>query len=220
MLSWSAGLDSVDVAVQHQLTLITGRAPGDLGCDRGIAVPIGTHPGAEGAERRLGHLDIGVVAMQGVDQPSAQLRHRVKQHLLEVVQVESTSSSTVGLNWWSSSVRHHRRISSSSWSRRMPELMRQRGVGLKLLEQVGDPPLLVPHRVPHDLRGVRGEDQSDVQFPQQLFHLRGGHVHPPQPLETSPKVAGSVWLARGGAKGSKAPRCAASALGLGLRLSR
>ena len=65
----------------------------------------------------------------------------------------------------------------------LPQLMRQRGVGLKLLEQVGHPPLFVPHRVPHDLRRVRGEDQPDVQFPQQLFHLRGGNVHPPQPLE-------------------------------------
>ena len=32
------------VALQHQLALVTGGAPGDLRCDRGVAIAVGAHP--------------------------------------------------------------------------------------------------------------------------------------------------------------------------------
>ena len=45
-------LNSRDVPLEHQLPLVAGCPPGDSGSDRGVAVPVGTNPGSEGAESR------------------------------------------------------------------------------------------------------------------------------------------------------------------------
>ena len=55
-------LDRVDVAVQHQLTLVTSGAPGDVGGDGRVSVAVGSDPGAKGAERRRRQLHIRVAA--------------------------------------------------------------------------------------------------------------------------------------------------------------
>ena len=85
----------------------------------------------------------------------------------------------------------------------LTHLMRQRGIGLKLLEQIGHPADLVPHRVPHDFGGVCGEDQSDVQFPQQVLHLCRGNVHPPQPFEHLSKGGWIGLIGEGRSEGIK-----------------
>ncbi|CAI8167978.1 MAG: Uncharacterised protein [Synechococcus sp. CC9902] len=56
-------------------------------------------------------------------------------------------------------------------------------IGLQPLQQVGHPPLLMTNGVSNDLGGMGGEDQSNVQLPQQCFHLRGWNIHSSQPLE-------------------------------------
>ena len=54
-----------DIELEHQLALVASGPPGDLRGYRGVAVPVRSNPGAEGAERRLRELHIRVVAAQG-----------------------------------------------------------------------------------------------------------------------------------------------------------
>ena len=55
--------------------------------------------------------------------------------------------------------------------------------GLQLLQEAGNTPLLVPHRVTHDFRGMGCEDQSDVELLKQGLQLCGRHVQAPQALK-------------------------------------
>ena len=64
----------------------------------------------------------------------------------------------------------------------------------------------MPHGVPHDFRRVGGEHQADVQFPQERLHLRGGNVHPPQPLEHLAECGGVGLAGQGRGEGIKGCR--------------
>ena len=78
--------DRADVPLQHQLTLIAGCSPGDRRRDGRVAIAIGSDPGAKRAEGGLREADVGVIAAQCGGEAPPHLRHRVKEHLLEIVQ--------------------------------------------------------------------------------------------------------------------------------------
>ena len=71
-------------------------------------------------------------------------------------------------------------------------------IGLQPLQQVGHAPLFVTDGVPHDLGGMGGEDESNIQLPQQGFHLSRWNIHSSQPLEDFAEcrrvgLAGERW---------------------------
>ena len=190
------------VAIQHQLALVGGRPPSDIWSDRGVAVPVGSHPGAEGAEGVARGQDIGVVGAQGRANPLAQLGHRLKQHLLEVVQ------GVIHLV-------EDRRLELVQFVRAPPEadfflellaqvvaLLRvQQLTLLQLLNQRGHTPLLVADGVANDLRGVGREHQTDVELLQELLDLSRRHPEAAQAGEQLPEGRGCGLARQGRHKG-------------------
>ena len=176
------------IALQHQLPLIAGGAPGDLRGHRGVAVSVGAHPGAEGAEVIQGGLHIGVAGGQGRADALLQLRHRIEEHLLEVVErvihlIEHRGFELVqfvGAPPEADLLFQLLAVSFACFAAATTALF-------QLLDQRGHAALLVAHGVAHDLGGVGREHQPDVEFAQQVLDLGRWHPQGPQPLEQLPE---------------------------------
>ena len=184
-----------EVALQHQLALITGGAPGDLRCDRWVAIAVGAHPGAEGAEPVFRRCHIGVGVLQRLADAFVQQGHRLEQHLLEEVQgvihlIEHRWFELVQL------------IGAPPNADLFKQLLAQpltiiKAVvfviqPLQALNEMGHAAVLGAHGVANYFRGVGGEHQPHIQLPQQGLEQPGGHIQGAQPLEQPLEGGGLV----------------------------
>ena len=83
------------------------------------------------------------------------------------------------------------------------DLKRHGRVGLQLLEKIGDPSLLMADGMANNLRGMGGEDQSNIQLLKQGFNLGWRHVHAPESLENFAECGGVGLARQWGSKGVK-----------------
>ena len=184
-------LNRAHVTLQHQLALVTGCSPGDVGRDRWIAIAIGSNPGSEGAKGRRRQLHIRVAAGQCRGEAATQLGHGIEQHLLEVVQgvidlIQHRGLELVQL------------ISAPPQPDFLLQLKADRSrfkgagfsLGFELLQKACHAALLVADGVTDDLGGVSGEDQADIELLEQRLQLGRGDVQSAQTFKQFPKGCG------------------------------